>query len=180
MRILVNDFSGGAYEIELSRELARRGHSVRHVFFADNLSTTKGETWRREDDPPSFAIEGLHIPFKFSKHSIRNRRKADIAYGMAVSAEVAAFGPNVVISANMPLDAQTILLESARKQNAEFSLDDRDLKLRHTLCSAKEVGSARALDLGLLRAARRETAREIEWRRVQHSGNSEACYGMGC
>ena len=90
MRILVNDFSGGAYEIELSRELASRGHSVRHVFFADNLSTPKGKTWAREDDPPSFAIEGLHVPMKFSKHSIRTRRMADIAYGKAVAAEVAA------------------------------------------------------------------------------------------
>ncbi len=120
MRIVVNDFAGGAQPLELSRELARRGHRVRHVFFADNLSTPQGETRIRECDPPSFAIEGLHLPMKFSKLSILARRKADVAYGKAVAAEVAKFEPNVVISANMPLDAQTILLESARKHNAKF------------------------------------------------------------
>ena len=120
MRILVNDFSGGSYETELSRELARRGHRVLHVFFADNVSTPKGETEPKDGDSSNFTIEGLHVPVKFSKHSIRTRRRADIAYGKAVADKVAAFQPDVVISANMPLDAQDILQKTAVKQNAKF------------------------------------------------------------
>lgn len=120
MRILVNDFSGGSYETELSRGLARRGHRVLHVFFADNVSTPKGETEPRDGDSSNFTIEGLHVPVKFSKHSIRTRRKADIAYGKAVADKVAAFQPDVVISANMPLDAQDILQKMAVKKNAKF------------------------------------------------------------
>ena len=120
MRILVNDFCGAAYEIDLSRELARRGHRVLHVFFADNLTTPKGQTTSAGSDPSNFVIEGLHISLPFSKHSIRTRRKADMAYGKAVAAKLAAFKPDVVISANMPLDAQVILLKEARKHNAKF------------------------------------------------------------
>jgi glycosyltransferase involved in cell wall biosynthesis len=56
----------------------------------------------------------------FSKHSIRTRRKADIAYGKAVAEKAAAFRPDVVVSANMPLDAQNILQQEARRQNAKF------------------------------------------------------------
>ncbi|SPE32302.1 conserved hypothetical protein [Candidatus Sulfotelmatomonas gaucii] len=120
MRILVNDFSGGSYETELSRELARRGHNILHVFFADNVSTPKGEIRSKAGDTSCFEIEGLHVPLKFSKHSIRTRRRADIAYGKAVAGKVAAFKPDVIISANMPLDAQDILQKTARKHNAKF------------------------------------------------------------
>jgi glycosyltransferase involved in cell wall biosynthesis len=57
---------------------------------------------------------------QFSKHSVFTRRQSDIAYGKAVAEKVASFRPDVVISANMPLDAQKILQRAARKQNAKF------------------------------------------------------------
>ncbi len=118
MRILVNDFCGHPFQIQLSRELARRGHQTLHVYFADNSSTPKGDTESAGDG--SFVIEGLHVPIRFSKHSVLTRRKADLAYGRAVADKVAAFKPDVVLSANMPLDAQNILQQAARKQNAKF------------------------------------------------------------
>jgi glycosyltransferase involved in cell wall biosynthesis len=120
MRILVNEFCGHAFQVELSRELARRGHQVLHLYFADNLSTPKGNIEPGEKEPPNFAVEGMHISMKFSKHSVKTRRKVDIAYGKAVAARGAAFRPDVVISANMPLDAQNILFAEARRQNAKF------------------------------------------------------------
>jgi glycosyltransferase involved in cell wall biosynthesis len=120
MRILVNEFCGHAFQIELSRELARRGHEVLHVYFADNQSTPKGDIQSAERDSANFAIEGLHIPMKFSKHSILTRRKADIAYGNAVAARVLHFRPHIVISANTPLDAQRIVQESTGRQDAKF------------------------------------------------------------
>jgi glycosyltransferase involved in cell wall biosynthesis len=120
MRILVNEFSGHAFQIELSRELARRGHEILHVYFADNLSTPKGDIDTRAGELGNFSIEGLHVPMKFSKLSLRTRRKADIAYGKAVVAKVEAFKPDVVVSSNMPLDAQRLLLKAARSQNAKF------------------------------------------------------------
>ena len=126
MRILVNEFCGHAFQVELSRELARRGHQVLHLYFADNLSTPKGNIEPGENEPPNFAVEGMHISMKFSKHSVKTRRKVDIAYGKAVAARGAAFRPDVVISANMPLDAQNILFAEARRQNAKcvFWLQD--------------------------------------------------------
>jgi glycosyltransferase involved in cell wall biosynthesis len=127
MRILINDFCGHAFQIELSRELARRGHSVLHAFFADNLSTPKGETRTGKDDPVDFAIEGLHVPMEFSKHSLRTRRTVDIAYGKAVAAKVASFHPDAVISANMPLDAQRILLQTTKEHHAKFIFSLQDV-----------------------------------------------------
>ena len=120
MRILVNEFCGHAFQVELSRELARRGHQVLHLYFADNLSTPKGDMKSPEEGFAKFAVEGLHVPMEFLKHSILTRRKVDIAYGKAVAAKVATFRPDVVISANMPLDAQNVLQEATRQQNAKF------------------------------------------------------------
>jgi colanic acid biosynthesis glycosyl transferase WcaI len=120
MRILVNEFCGHPFQMELSRELARRGHHILHVYFADNHSTPKGDTEAAEHRTNALTIQGLHISMKFSKHSLRTRRKVDIAYGRAVAAKVAAFRPDIVISANMPLDAQRVLQQEARQQKARF------------------------------------------------------------
>ena len=120
MRILLNDFCGHAFPIELSSELARRGHSVLHVYFADNESTPKGRIEAAQSNTADLTIEGLRVPMKFTKHSIRTRRKVDIAYGRAVSAKVIDFRPDVVISSNMPLDAQHVLQGSAGREGAKF------------------------------------------------------------
>lgn len=120
MRILINDFCGHAFPLEMSRELARRGHTVLHAYFADNTSTPKGHTQVRKGDPKGLMIEGLHISRGFSKHSLLTRRQADIEYGKVSALRVEQFRPDVVVSANMPLDAQAILQRSARRYNARF------------------------------------------------------------
>lgn len=120
MRIFVNEFCGHAFQMELSRELARMGHEVHHVYFADNKSTPKGQTQLRNGDPENLVIEGLHIRRAFSKHSLMTRRQADIEYGRVVAECADRFQPDAVISANMPLDAQKILQETARRHDARF------------------------------------------------------------
>lgn len=106
--------------MELSRELALRGHSVLHVYFADNLSTPKGEIECTEGGARNCLIEGLHVPMKFDKHSLLRRRAADVAYGKAVAARAVSFRPDVILSGNMPLDAQKILQETAKEIDAKF------------------------------------------------------------
>jgi colanic acid biosynthesis glycosyl transferase WcaI len=120
MRIFVNEFCGHPFQMELSRELARMGHDVCHVYFADNVSTPKGQTEKRREDSKRLAIEGLHITRAFEKHSILKRRQADVEYGDVAARRMEAFRPDVVISANMPLDAQVILQRAARRQGARF------------------------------------------------------------
>jgi glycosyltransferase involved in cell wall biosynthesis len=126
MRIFVNEFCGHPFQIQLSRELAVRGHEVEHVYFSGNTSTPKGAV---EDAgiTENLTICGLNIKREFEKHSIRSRRAADIEYGMVVAEAVDRFKPDVVLSANMPLDAQKIVLKAAKKQNAKFIFWLQDL-----------------------------------------------------
>jgi len=119
MRIFVNEFCGHPFQIQLSRELAIRGHEVEHVYFSGNTSTPKGAV----DDielSENLNICGLNITREFAKHSIRSRRAADIEYGNVVAEAVNRFRPDVVLSANMPLDGQKILLKATKKQDAKF------------------------------------------------------------
>jgi glycosyltransferase involved in cell wall biosynthesis len=120
MRILVNEFCGHPFQMELSRKLAKMGHQVCHVYFADNDSTPKGETQLQPDDSPNLIIEGLHIQREFSKHSLLTRRQSDQEYGREAAKKVEQFRPDVVISANMPLDAQKILQDAAHRHHARF------------------------------------------------------------
>jgi colanic acid biosynthesis glycosyl transferase WcaI len=119
MRIFVNEFCGHPFQIQLSRELVIRGHEVEHVYFSGNTSTPKGAV-EAASTSDHLNISGLNIKRAFEKHSIRSRRASDIEYGMVVADAVSKFKPDVVLSANMPLDAQRILLKAARKQNAKF------------------------------------------------------------
>jgi len=118
MRIFVNEFSGHPFQIQLSREFARRGHAVEHVYFAGNTSTPKGDLG--SDSEPNLNIVGLHIQREFAKHSPLQRRAADIDYGKVVAEAVRDFRPDVVLSSNMPPDGQKVLMREARKQDARF------------------------------------------------------------
>ena len=119
MRILVNDYAGHPFELQLSRELARRGHTVLHTYFAA-FQTPKGSLSDASGDQGQLSIKGIVIIKEFSAHSALSRRSADRAYGHELCREVIRFQPDVVISANTPLDAQRILMSETRKQGAKF------------------------------------------------------------
>jgi glycosyltransferase involved in cell wall biosynthesis len=105
--------------MELSRELARRGQIVHHTYFADNKSTPKGSD-SKGNELANLKIEGVHIQREFTKYGLLSRRAADIEYGQAIATRVKEFCPDVVISANMPLDGQRVLLSASKRSGARF------------------------------------------------------------
>ena len=72
MRILISDYSGHPFQVELSRELARRGHTVRHLHFA-GFQTPKGKLLVQPEDPPSLEIEGITLGQPFAKSAFVKR-----------------------------------------------------------------------------------------------------------
>ena len=114
------------FSIQLSRELARAGHKVLHTYLGAN-NTPKGSISAQEHDSPNFAIESLQILREFKKHSVLSRIFSDHAYGSAVSARVREFKPDIVMSANTPLDAQKLLVRAAHEANAKFVFWLQDL-----------------------------------------------------
>jgi len=126
MRILVNDYAGHPFELQLSRELARRGHTVLHTYFAA-FQTPKGSVNDAFGNQGQLTIKGILIDTGFSPQSVLSRRSADRAFGRKLCEQVIRFQPDVVISANTPLDAQRLLMSQTRKQGAKFIFWMQDL-----------------------------------------------------
>jgi colanic acid biosynthesis glycosyl transferase WcaI len=120
MRIVVHDYSGHPFQVQLSRELASLGHEVLHLYSA-SFQTPKGGVQPRAGDPPSFTVEGICLAGRFSKydHFIRRRRQ-EIRYGKLAARRIAIFRPDIVLSANTPLDAQRLIQKAARVSGARF------------------------------------------------------------
>ena len=119
MRLVVHDYAGHPFQIQLSRELARRGHEVLHLHFSQ-LRTPKGAVARRESDPATFEIEGLALDGPYEKYSLIKRRFQDRSYGRIAAERIVRYRPDVVISGNTPLDAQRELVEACRKHDIGF------------------------------------------------------------
>src|SRR6266496_752696 len=109
MRILVHDYAGHLFQVQLSRALAQFGHSVLHLHFA-SFQTPKGAVERRPDDPDNFAIEGLTLGRPFAKYTFVKRLQQEREYCGKVVQKVEKWRPDIVLSANMPLDPQATLL----------------------------------------------------------------------
>ena len=127
MRILVHDFGGYPFPPQLSRELARRGHAVRHVYCASIPTTPLGNFERRENTPPTLEFSPITLKKPLDKFSFFKRWLQENEYGRLAAKEVEQFRPDVVLSANTPLDAQRTLLETCRKRNVRFVFWLQDL-----------------------------------------------------
>lgn len=126
MRILVHDYSGHPFQVQLSRELARRGHDVLHIH-APFFQTPKGDLEVTADDPPTLAIEPVDIGEPFQKHRFVARIRQEIRYGHLSAARMREFAPDAVLSANVPLDPQNIFHRACRKAGAGFTFWLQDI-----------------------------------------------------
>jgi len=135
-RIAVHDYCGHPFQFELSRELARRGHEVRHFFFAGDLGP-KGNAQRTSSDPETFSAEAISIDQPYSKKNLIRRRQADILYGKLASQKIASFAPDVTISGNTPLEAQAPILDGAHRAGSAFVFWMQDF---YSLAAAKILG----------------------------------------
>ena len=119
MRIVVNDYSGHPFQVQLSRELARHGHHVLHLHFAD-FQTPKGHLHRSESDPADFRVEGVSLGKAFAKYDLLQRRSQEIQYGRLAIRKIREFAPDVVIGCNNPLDAQRIIQGWCIRNDVKF------------------------------------------------------------
>jgi glycosyltransferase involved in cell wall biosynthesis len=119
MRVLVHDYPGHAFPVQLSRELARRGHTVRHLCFPE-FQAPKGPLARRPDDPAAFDVAFLDLGAPFEKHSFVRRWRQERRLGVLARAAIAVWKPDVVLAGNAPLDVQEGSLAGARDAGAGF------------------------------------------------------------
>lgn len=119
MKILVHDYAGHPFQVDLSRELAARGHNVTHAYFAGDRGP-KGRLERLPSDPTAFSFASVDLPRPYDKTSFIRRRFDDVAYGKAVAELVRSQRPDVVISGNTPTEAQAAIVKMCRSNGSAF------------------------------------------------------------
>lgn len=118
-RVLVHDFSGHPFPVQLSRELARRGHDVLHLY-SECFQSPKGNLARGPVDPERLTFRGLRLERPFEKYNFLRRVPQELAYGRLAAQAMKEFAPQVVLSGNTPLDAQLVLQRECIKAGIPF------------------------------------------------------------
>jgi len=119
MRILLHDYAGHPFQVELSRALAGRGHDVRHLYSA-SIQTPRGQLIRRPDDAETFSIAGIELKRVISKYRFVQRFQLESKYGKLLVDECKRFDPDVVMSANTPSLVQVQLARWCRARDVRL------------------------------------------------------------
>lgn len=110
LRIVVHDFAGHPFQLDLSRELARMGSDVLHLY---SKAVAGPKTTLDDAGIEGLAVEPVDAGLGFEKYRLATRLRDELRYGRLLRARVERFAPDVVVSANAPLFAQRRLLGGA-------------------------------------------------------------------
>ena len=119
MRILVHDYSGHPFQVQLSRTLAKRNHKVLHLY-CSSFQTPRGIVHKLDTDCDNFCCRAIELSRPFEKYKFTKRIFQEIEYGNLLVKEVEKFKPDILISANNPLDPQRILLKYCKNNKIKF------------------------------------------------------------
>src|SRR5579863_1698174 len=119
MRCLIHDFAGHPFQIQLSRELARRGHRVTHIY-PTGLQGPKGRLDPFRSDSGRLEIRGVPLSGGFRKYSPWRRLAAQRRYARDLKRIVSSQPFDVLISGNTPIDVQAELLRHCRRSRVGF------------------------------------------------------------
>ncbi len=127
MRLLLHDYAGHPFQIQLSRELARRGHDVLHAY-AGSLQTPRGELTKKPSEAPTFDVREISMPENYSQHkySFIKRRSMELTYGRSAAALIREWQPDVVLSANTPTEPQDAILKATQSLGSRFVMWHQD------------------------------------------------------
>jgi glycosyltransferase involved in cell wall biosynthesis len=119
MRLLVHDFAGHPFQVQLSRELAVRGHRVTHAYPA-GLDGPKGRLEKSVGDSELLTVQPVPLSATFRKYSAWRRFATQRQYASDLQLLIDRERPDVVLSGNTPIDVQAQLLWHCRGNDIGF------------------------------------------------------------
>ena len=123
MRVLIHDFGAYAFPVTLSQALQDRGYDVGHAY-CDSLVTTPHNVCERT---VSFTSLPVQTSRPLNKYNLVQRWIQEQEYGRLATRSILNFNPDIVISANAPLDAQERILKSCKQSGIPFVFWLQDL-----------------------------------------------------
>ena len=123
MNIAINDYGGFPFPFDLSRELVKRGHQVRHLY---TMSSGGPKSVPQSSAPKGLKIKNLEMA-AVSKDDFVKRWYQELNYGRKLVAKLAQWQPQIIISANTPLVAQHKIMNWSRKRKIPFIFWLQDL-----------------------------------------------------
>jgi putative colanic acid biosynthesis glycosyltransferase WcaI len=124
LRVLVHDFAGHPFQIDLSRALARRGHTVQHVYCE---SYTSGKGRFDAGDDANLSVVGVAAGQSFARYSPVRRVSQEAGYGRRFTQVAAAFRPDVILACNVPLVAKSVTAAWCRREGVPWVFWLQDL-----------------------------------------------------
>lgn len=121
MKIVVHDYAGHPFQLDLSRELALKGHEVVHIY----TSASGG--------PKASFISNENLQIidiqteKIQKNNFFKRMLQEKEYGKKLIKVISQLEPDVVISSNTPLDAQIRLVRYCNQHSIFFAFWLQDI-----------------------------------------------------
>ncbi len=118
MKIVVNDHSGHAFPLQLSRQFAQSGHQVLHAYSA-SFQSPKGDF----DNSTATAqplVTPIRIKGEFQKYSLLKRRQQEIEYAKQLTQKMDTFQPDVVLSGTTPLFVQQHVQQYCLRKGIRF------------------------------------------------------------
>jgi len=119
LKILLHDYAGHPFTVALARELARRGHDLVYAY-RRGLASPRGVLTLGPDDPPGFDIVGVGEPDVVPRNAWVRRFIGEWRHGGLAAELVGKVRPDVVLSANTPVQAQARIRRSTARVGARF------------------------------------------------------------
>jgi glycosyltransferase involved in cell wall biosynthesis len=119
MRILVHDFCGHPFTLDLAIVLADRGHEVDYVYFGSETNP-KGDFDAARARPRPPKIHALWIDGPYRKDALLSRRRNDLDYARQIERLIARLKPEALLSGNCPTEVQTYVVRACRKVGTAF------------------------------------------------------------
>ncbi|MBX3048636.1 MAG: glycosyltransferase family 4 protein [Anaerolineales bacterium] len=116
-RILIHDYGGFSFIFQLSHTLASRGYEVIHVYCDSNNKTG---FIGRDSLPSTVKLVKLGVTGGLKKDRFFLRWIQENQYANKLISVIKLYKPDIVFSANSPLDVQRRLASSCKKHNAKF------------------------------------------------------------
>jgi colanic acid biosynthesis glycosyl transferase WcaI len=102
MRIAINDYAGFSFPLELSRELSRRGHHVLHLY---SEASGGPKASPRQNGDQNLRMANLDAGC-VEKDNLLKRWRQERRYGGLAIRKLNDWQPDLIMSANTPLEAQ--------------------------------------------------------------------------